>query len=140
MEELIRRSSHRNSTQEVQDLPQSWDVTYTVYKDLPLQGLATVKSPSHDGAPRPANPLVALENRIEEIFYQDVHALLPPPQPPLLPSDPGSAQTDHLRDLTGRGNPAERQQCHQINPPLPHQTTTLYTIIKTPLPFPLLGS
>ena len=99
-----------------------------------------MKSSSHNVAPRPANPLVALENRIEEIFYQDVHALLPPPEPPLLPSGPGPAQIDDLWDLIGRGNLAERQQRHQINLPLPHQTTTLYTITKAPLPSLLLGS
>ena len=112
-----------------QDLPQGWDVTYTVYKDLPPRRLATVKSFPHDCASRPANPLVTLEDRIEEIFYQDVHALLPPPPPPPLPSGSGPAQIDDLRDLNGRGKLVERQQSQQTNPLPPHQTATPKTTI-----------
>ena len=90
MEELICRNPRRNSTQVAQDLPQDWDVTHAAYKDLPLRGIETVKSPPHNGASRPANPLVTLEDRIEEIFYHDVRALLSPP----------SAATAPLRLLT----------------------------------------
>ena len=79
MEELIRRNPRRNSNQVANDLPQVWDMTHVACKDLPLQGIESVKSYPHDVASRPANPLVTLEDRIKEIFYQDVHALLPPP-------------------------------------------------------------
>ena len=132
MEELICRNPRRNSTQVAQDLPQDWDVTHAAYKDLPLRGIETVKSPPHNGASRPANPLVTLEDRIEEIFYQDVHALFPLPPPPPLPSGSGPAQIDDLRDLNGRGKLAERQQSQQTNPLPPHQTATPKTTIDAP--------
>ena len=91
-----------------------------------------MKSSPHNGASRPANPLVTLEDRIEEIFYQDVHALLPPPTPPPLPSGSGPAEIDNVRDLNGRGKLAERQQSQQTNPLPPHQTATPKTTIDAP--------
>ena len=99
MEELIRRSLRRNSIQEDQILPQVRLNPYLAYNDLPPKVLKTVKSGLQDGATRPVNPLVVLENRVQEIYYQDVHALLPPPGAPPLPSSSGNARIDNPRDL-----------------------------------------
>merc|ERR1712115_57272 len=122
MEELIRRDSRRNSTPVPNDSTQVWNVTYATCKNLPPRGIETVRPHPHHGASRPANPLVTLEDRTQEIFYQDVHALLPPPTPPLLPSCSGLAQIDDLRDLYGGGKLVERQLSQPTNPLPPHQT------------------
>ena len=99
MEEVICRSLRRNSIQEDQTLPQVWLKPYLVYNDLAPKVLKTVKSGLQDGAARPVNHLVVLENRVQEIFYQDVHVLLPPPGVPPLPSSSENARIDDPRDL-----------------------------------------
>ena len=136
MEESIHRSQRRNCTQEDQILFQVLLKPHLVYNDLPPKVLKTVKSALQDGAPRPVNPLIVLENRVQEIFYQDVHALLPPPGVPPLPSSSGNFRIDDPRDLNSSGNLAERQQRHQFYvPPSLNQTTSFRTIVP---PFGLL--
>ena len=137
MEELIRRDPRRNSTPVPNDITQVWSVTYATCKNLPLRGTETVKPHPHHGASRPANPLVTLEDRTQEIFYQDVHALLPPPPPPPLPSGSGPVKIDNLRGLYGRGKSAERQQSQPTNPPPPLQPATPQTALNDPHPIPL---
>ena len=136
MEELIRRDPRRNSTPVPNNITQVWNVTYTTCKSLPLRGTETVKPHPHHGASRPANPLVTLEDRTQEIFYQDVHALLPPPPPPPLPSGSGPAKTDNFRGLYGRGKPAERQQSRPINSPPPPSPATPQTVLSDPHTIP----
>ena len=137
MEELIRRNPRRNSTPVPNDITQVWNVTYTTCKDLPLRGTETVKPHPHHGASRPANPLVTLEDRTQEIFYQDIHALLPPPPSPPLPSGSGPAKTDNFRGLYGRGKPAERQQSRPTNPPPSPSPATPQTALNDPHTIPL---
>ena len=129
---MIRRNPRRNSTPVPNDITQVWSVTYATCKNLPLRGTETVKPHPHHGASRPANPLVTLEARTQEIFYQDVHALLPPPSSPPLPSGSGPVKTDNFRGLYGRGKPAERQQSQPTNPLSPHQTATSQTAFEAP--------
>ena len=137
MEELIRRDPRRNSTPVPNDLTQVWSVTYATCKNLPLRGTETVKPHPHHGASRPANPLVTLEDRTQEIFYQDVHALLPPPPPPPLPSGSGPVKIDNLRGLYGRGKPAEWQQSQPTNPPPSRLPATSQTVLNDPHTIPL---
>ena len=138
MEELIRRNPRRNSTPVPNDITQVWSVTYTTCKNLPLRGTETVKPHPHHGASRPANPLVTLEDRTQEIFYQDVHALLPPPPPPPLPSGSGPVKIDDLRGLYGRGKSAERQQSQPSNPHHHNNLQSLKPHLRTPTQPPSL--
>ena len=110
MEELISRSLRRNSIIEDQILSQVKLNPYLAYNDLPPKVLKTVKSGLQDGAARPVNPLAVLENRVQEIFYQDVHALLPPSGAPPLPICSGNDWIDDPPVLYGGGNLAERQR------------------------------
>ena len=90
----------------------------------------------HHGAPRPLFPPVLLEDRIDEIFYQDVHALLPPLWTPPLPSRHGKlisyGLTIDLQYFTCRGHPAERQCRYQTNAASTLTETTCFKTIRPP--------
>ena len=127
MEELIGRSLRRNSSQEDQIFPQVRLNPGLAYNDLPPKVLKTLKSGLHDGAARPVNPLAVLENRVKEIYYQDIHALLPPPGAPPLPTGSGNDWIDDPRVLYGSGISAERQRHRSYVRPLPNKTTSVLT-------------
>ena len=94
-----------------------------------------MKSGLQDGAARPVNPLAVLENRVQEIFYQDVHALLPPSRASPLPSCSGNDWFDNPQVLYCGGNLAEQQRHQSFAPPLLNQTTSPCTMVP---PFNLL--
>ena len=94
----------------------------------------------HHGAPRPLLPTVLLEDRVDEIFYQDIHALLPPLWVPPLPLSRRNIRIDDPRDLSGRGNSAERQKRLRTNAPsLLQKTTCLESIVSPFHPLPSLS-
>ena len=135
---MIGRSLRRNSSQEDQIFPQVRLNPYLAYNDLPPKVLKTLKSGLHDGAARPVNPLAVLENRVEEIYYQDIHALLPPPAAPPLPTGSGNDWIDDPRVLYGSGISAERQRHRSYVRPSPNKTTSVLTNVFPLIYFPRL--
>lgn len=85
----------------------------------------------HYGDHRPLLPPNWLENRVNEIFYQDVHALLPPCRSPGFPIlSHRHARINDTRDFSGKWNPAEWQIRLRTNNPslLPLSTQRWSTV------------